>query len=71
MQYWNTLSESSCAPTVAVVKMITLPDLQEGGDFVDWIDAHGDAAEIEGMRAEIEALAAVASSLLESTDRGD
>jgi hypothetical protein len=42
------------APTVRVVE---LPGLAEAGDIADWIDAHGDAAEPEGMRAEIEALA--------------
>ena len=40
-----------------VMKIIELPGLPEGGDIVDWIDAHGDAAEPETMRAEIEALA--------------
>jgi hypothetical protein len=41
-----------------VVKFIELPGLPEGGDIVDWIEAHGDAAEPDGMRAEIESLAA-------------
>jgi 5S rRNA maturation endonuclease (ribonuclease M5) len=41
----------------AVVKIIDLTGLPEHGDIVDWIDAHGDAAEPEAMRAEIEALA--------------
>jgi len=40
-----------------VVRIVELPDLPDGGDIVDWIDAHGDAAEPDGMRAEIEALA--------------
>jgi hypothetical protein len=40
-----------------VVRVVELPDLPEGGDIVDWIDRHGDAAEPDGMRAEIEALA--------------
>src|SRR5262249_6674763 len=40
-----------------VVRVVELPDLPEGGDIVDWIDAHGEAAEPEGMQAEIEALA--------------
>jgi hypothetical protein len=40
-----------------VVRVVELPDLPEGGDIVDWIDRHGDAAEPGGMRAEIEALA--------------
>jgi hypothetical protein len=41
----------------AVVKIIALPDLPGSGDVVDWIAAHGDAAEPGGMRSEIEALA--------------
>jgi hypothetical protein len=45
----------------AVVKIIALPGLGDGGDIVDWIGAHGDAAEPESMRAEIETLAAAAT----------
>lgn len=41
-----------------VVKIIALPGLPEGGDLVNWVDAHGDAAEPAGMRAEIEDMAA-------------
>src|SRR5262249_45257501 len=41
----------------AVVKIIELPGLPKGGDIADWIDAHGDAAEPDAMRAEIETLA--------------
>jgi putative DNA primase/helicase len=40
-----------------VVKIVTLKDLPEGGDLVDWIEAHGDEVDVEAMRAEIEALA--------------
>jgi hypothetical protein len=40
-----------------IVRVIELPNLPDGGDIVDWIDAHGDAAEPDAMRAEIEALA--------------
>ena len=40
-----------------VVRVVELPGLPEGGDVVDWIDAHGDAAEPDGMRAEIESQA--------------
>jgi hypothetical protein len=40
-----------------VVRIVELPDLPDAGDIVDWIDAHGEAAEPDGMRAEIEALA--------------
>jgi len=48
------LAKLTPAPLVRVVE---LPDLPDGGDIVDWIDAHGDAAEPDAMRAEIEALA--------------
>lgn len=41
-----------------VVKVLTLPGLPEHGDIVDWIDAHGDAAEPAALREEIEQLAA-------------
>jgi hypothetical protein len=40
-----------------VVRVVELPDLPAGGDIVDWINVHGDAAEPDRMRAEIEALA--------------
>jgi hypothetical protein len=40
-----------------VVRVVAMPDLPDGGDIVDWIDAHGDAAEPETLRAEIEELA--------------
>jgi hypothetical protein len=40
-----------------VVRIVELPNLPDGGDIVDWIDAHGDAAEPDAMRAEIETLA--------------
>jgi hypothetical protein len=40
-----------------VVRVVELPGLPRGGDIVDWIVAHGEAAEPEGMRAEIETLA--------------
>jgi hypothetical protein len=39
-----------------VVHVVELPDLPDAGDIVDWINAHGDAGEPDGMRAEIEAL---------------
>jgi hypothetical protein len=64
----NDLAGRKYASTVAailqkltpapVVRILELPDLPEGGDIVDWIDAHGDAAEPDGMRLEVEALAA-------------
>lgn len=40
-----------------VVRIADLPDLPDKGDIVDWIDAHGEAAEPDSMRCEIEALA--------------
>jgi hypothetical protein len=48
------LAKQASAP---VIRVVALPDLTDGGDIVDWIDAHGDAAEPVSMRAEIEALA--------------
>jgi hypothetical protein len=42
------------------VKVVELPGLPEAGDIVEWIDAHGDAAEPEAMRVEIEAMASAA-----------
>jgi hypothetical protein len=40
-----------------VIRVIELPGLPSGGDVVEWIEGHGDAAEPDTMRAEIEALA--------------
>src|SRR5262249_32574830 len=40
-----------------VVRVVDLPDLPDGGDIVDWIGAHGAAAEPHTMRAEIGAMA--------------
>jgi hypothetical protein len=40
-----------------MVRIVEVPGLPDGGDIVDWTDAHGDAAEPDGMRAELEALA--------------
>ena len=34
-----------------------LPNLPHKGDLVDWIDTHGDSAEPQGIREEIQALA--------------
>ena len=42
------------APTIKVVR---LPDLPEAGDIVDWVEGHGEAAEPDDLRREIEALA--------------
>jgi hypothetical protein len=47
------LAKLTPAPTIRVV---VLPDLPDGGDMADWIDAHGDAAEPKTMRTEIETL---------------
>jgi hypothetical protein len=48
------LAKLTPAPAVRVVELPYLPD---SGDIVDWIDAHGDAAEPDAMRTEIETLA--------------
>jgi hypothetical protein len=48
------LAKLTPAPVVSVVN---LPNLPDGGDIVDWVDAHGDAAEPDAMRSEIETLA--------------
>jgi hypothetical protein len=40
-----------------VVKVVELPGLPEKGDIADWIDAHGDAAEPDELRATIECMA--------------
>ena len=40
----------------ATVKIVRLPGLSEGGDIVDWIGAHGDAAEPDKLRRQIEVL---------------
>jgi len=41
----------------AAVRIVNLPDLAVGDDLVDWIDSHGDAAEPEELRRQIEAMA--------------
>lgn len=48
------------APTIKVVE---LPDLPEKGDIIEWIESHGDAAEPESMRDELEQLADGADSV--------
>ena len=40
-----------------VVKIVELPELTDGDDLVEWIAAHGDAAEPDAMRQELEAVA--------------
>lgn len=42
-----------------IIRIVNLPELPEGGDIVDWIDAHGDAAEPDSLRRDIEAMALV------------
>jgi hypothetical protein len=49
----NILAKLTPAP---VVRVVELPNLPEHGDIADWINAHGDAAEPDAMRVEIEAL---------------
>ncbi len=39
-----------------VVKIVELPELTDGDDLVEWIAAHGDAAEPDMMRQELERL---------------
>jgi len=46
-----------------VVKVVDLPGLPEGGDIVDWIDVHGDAAEPDELRRQVEALADTAEPI--------
>ena len=41
----------------ALVKVVVLPGLPDKGDIVDWIKAHGDAADLEAMALELKALA--------------
>jgi hypothetical protein len=57
-KYAETVAGNLAKLTPApVVRIVELPGLPDRGDIVDWIEAHGDAAEPEAMRAEIEALA--------------
>jgi hypothetical protein len=41
----------------ARVRIVNLPGLPEGGDVVEWIGSHGDAAEPAAMKAELERIA--------------
>jgi Protein of unknown function (DUF3987) len=50
----NILAKLTPAP---VVKLLELPNLPDGGDIVDWIEAHGDAAEPAELRRQLETLA--------------
>ncbi len=40
-----------------VIRLVDLPALPDGGDIVEWIEAHGEAAEPDGMQARVEELA--------------
>jgi hypothetical protein len=40
-----------------VIRIVELPDLSDSGDVVDWIGTHGEAADPNALRAEIESLA--------------
>jgi len=61
----SILTKLTPAPVVRVVELPYLPD---HGDVVDWIDAHGEAAEPEVMRAEIEVLAGAVQSETATSD---
>ena len=39
-----------------MIRIVKLPGLPEAGDVCEWIELHGDAAEPDGMRGEIETL---------------
>ncbi len=55
----------------ARVRELNLPNLPEGGDMVDWIDAHGEAAEPNELRREIDALADAADVVEGVPDAAD
>ncbi|MFV2070699.1 MAG: DUF3987 domain-containing protein, partial [Pirellulales bacterium] len=46
-----------------IVRVIELPGLPNHGDIVDWIDAHGDAAEPAELRQKVEAFADEAEAI--------
>ena len=46
-----------------VVKVVELPNLPDQGDIVDWIDAHGDAAEPDELGQQVESLADEAEAI--------
>ena len=52
-----------------VVKRVDLPNLPKGGDIVEWIDAHGDAAEPNELRGQLETLADAAEPILPDATR--
>jgi putative DNA primase/helicase len=54
-KYAETVADLLARLTPApVVKIVKLPGLPPKGDLVEWIEAHGDAAEPETMRQELE-----------------
>jgi hypothetical protein len=72
-KYAETIADIlSTLPPAPVVRVVELPGLPDGGDIVDWMEAHGDAAEPEATRAEVEALAHAAEPWrpLEGDDLG-
>jgi hypothetical protein len=57
-KYAHTVAEFLAKLTpAALVRVVELPGLRDGGNLVNWIDSHGDSAEPTAMRAEIEELA--------------
>jgi len=46
-----------------VAKLVDLPELPDHGDIVDWIDAHGNAAEPDELRRQVEDLADEAEAI--------
>ncbi len=54
---WTVAGIMAKLTPAPVVKVVELPDLPDKGDIADWIDAHGDGADPNAMRAEVEALA--------------
>ncbi len=47
----------------AVIKLVELAELPAGGDIVEWIEAHGDAAEPDVVREQLDNLADVVEAL--------
>ncbi|MFO0877408.1 MAG: DUF3987 domain-containing protein [Gemmataceae bacterium] len=63
----DILTKLTPAPKVRIVE---LPDLAEGEDIADWIEAQGDAAEPDTLRGEIEIMAQQAE-LLNQTENDE
>ncbi|MDA0240524.1 MAG: DUF3987 domain-containing protein [Proteobacteria bacterium] len=47
----------------AKVKIVTIPDLPPGGDISDWLDGHGDAAEPDDLRDQLQMMIGAADWL--------